>query len=322
MRLPLFSLLVGLSLLAGASGQVPQMINYQGGVALGGTNFQGQGHFKFALLDQDANQTLWSNDGSGSRGTEPRACLNLDVANGVYEVVLGDTNLAHMTPIPSSVFANSHVQLRVWFSGGALPFQQVQPDQPVAAVGYAMMAADVADGAVTAGKLAPGAVTAVNIVAGSIGQDQLASGAAAANLNASGGLILSDQANATNLVQAGFQRIGTATSDGEQWQALGQFTPAARRNHAAVWTGTEMIIWGGWGSSAGLANGARYIPATDTWTPMIQAGAPTVRTGHSALWTGDTMLVCGGREANSTARPDTTLAFSFGSKPLYLYGRP
>ena len=42
---------------------------------------------------------------------------------------------------------------------------------------------------------------------------------------------------------------------------------------------------------------------------MIQAGAPTVRTGHSALWTGDTMLVCGGREANSTARPDTTLAF-------------
>ena len=290
-QLRVLSLLLGLSLLATASGQVPQIINYQGGIALGGTNYQGQGHFKFALLSHDGAQTLWSNDGSGSGGAEPQSSLALDVANGVYEVVLGDTSLSNMTPIPAAVFANRNVRLRVWFSGGASPFQAVQPDQPVAAVGYAMMAAAVADGAVTADKLAPGAVTAATIAPGSIGKDQLAAGAAAANLNASGGLILSDQANAASLVQAGFQKIGTVTSEGEQWQTLGQFTPAARRNHAAVWTGTEMIIWGGTGSVAALNSGARYDPISATWTAIATKGAPSGASIAHAVWTGREMIV-------------------------------
>ena len=124
----ILSLLLGLSLLATASGQVPQIINYQGGIALGGTNYQGQGHFKFALLNQAGNQTLWSNDGSSSGGAEPRSSLALDVANGVYEVVLGDTTLSNMTPISAAVFVNRNVQLRVWFSSGGNAFQQEKVD--------------------------------------------------------------------------------------------------------------------------------------------------------------------------------------------------
>ena len=324
MRFHVLSLLLGLSLLA--SGQVPQMISYQGGVAIGGTNFQGQGHFKFVLLSHDGGQTLWSNDGSGSRGDEPRLSLALDVANGVYEVVLGDISLSNMTPIPAAVFANSNVRLRVWFSDGAHPFQPVSPDQPVAAVGYAMMAADVADGAVTADKLAPGAVTAVSLAAGSVGKDQLAPGAAAVNLNASGGLILSDQPNATNLIQAGFQKVGTVTSDGEQWQTLGQFTPAPRRNHAAVWTGTEMIIWGGWGSSVGLANGARYNPLTETWT-AITSKAPfkTLDDSLQAAWTGTEMIVLASNPSFLSAvydpSADTWRPISTTNAPASLAGR-
>ena len=314
----ILALLVGLSLLTTASGQVPQMINYQGGVALGGTNYQGQGHFKFALLSYDGSQTLWSNDGWGIRGDEPRASLALDVANGVYEVVLGDTTLSNMTPIPATVFANSNVRLRVWFSGGASPFQAVQPDQPVAAVGYAMMAAAVADGAVTSDKLAPGAVTAATIAPGSIGKDQLASGAAAANLNASGGLILSDQANAASLLQAGFQKIGTVTSEGEQWHTLGQFTPAARRNHAAVWTGAEMIICGGTGSIGALGNSARYNPDTDTWTATSTKTAPSSGYIKHAVWTGREMMVLFMGSQNAIYNPATDAWRKFPNFPVHV----
>jgi hypothetical protein len=85
-----------------------------------------------------------------------------------------------------------------------------------------------------------------------------------------------------------------------------------------VWTGQEILVFG----NVTPSPGARYSPLTDTWTPMIQPGAPTLRTGHSAVWTGDTMVVYGGKEANSTTRPDTAQTFAFGAKPLYLYRHP
>ncbi len=44
--------------------------------------------------------------------------------------------------------------------------------------------------------------------------------------------------------------------------------PSPRDIHSAVWTGTEMIIWGGLGASGYLNDGARYNPVTDTWTAL------------------------------------------------------
>src|SRR6476659_9610439 len=41
--------------------------------------------------------------------------------------------------------------------------------------------------------------------------------------------------------------------------------PSARAGHTAVWTGSEMIIWGG-GTSTNLNTGGRYNPSTDSWT--------------------------------------------------------
>ena len=41
--------------------------------------------------------------------------------------------------------------------------------------------------------------------------------------------------------------------------------PPARNYHTAVWTGSEMIIWGGW-NGPGLNTGGRYDPTTDSWT--------------------------------------------------------
>lgn len=71
--------------------------------------------------------------------------------------------------------------------------------------------------------------------------------------------------------------------------------PSPRSGHSLVWTGTEMIVWGGPGQSTeSTGNGARYNPATDTWLPVSNVGVPEARSGHVALWTGSRMIVWGG----------------------------
>jgi N-acetylneuraminic acid mutarotase len=78
--------------------------------------------------------------------------------------------------------------------------------------------------------------------------------------------------------------------------------PTGRFDHTAVWTGTEMIVWGGGYDNTNLNTGARYNPATDTWTPTSTTGAPTARSGHTAVWTGTEMIVWGGNGENTGAR--------------------
>ena len=155
-RTPILSLILGsvLSLVTLASAQVPQMINYQGRVAVGdpAVNFDGTGLFKFALVDSSGSISDWSNDDTSTGGSEPTAAVSLTVTKGLYSVLLG----ANMTAIPSSVFANSDVYLRVWFDDGSNGSQLLTPDQRIAAVGYAMVASTVVDGAITSDKLASG----------------------------------------------------------------------------------------------------------------------------------------------------------------------
>jgi N-acetylneuraminic acid mutarotase len=70
--------------------------------------------------------------------------------------------------------------------------------------------------------------------------------------------------------------------------------PRARLGHTAVWSGSEMIVWGGYDGFIYLSAGARYNPATDTWTPTATANAPSARLDHTAVWTGSEMIVWGG----------------------------
>ena len=85
-----------------------------------------------------------------------------------------------------------------------------------------------------------------------------------------------------------------ATCD-DAWGAMQNGDPRAR--HTAVWTGTELIVWGGYpdAGGSGLNTGGRYVPATNTWTPTSTgAGVPSPRWGHTAVWTGTEMIVWGG----------------------------
>jgi len=65
--------------------------------------------------------------------------------------------------------------------------------------------------------------------------------------------------------------------------------PLARYNHTAVWTGSEMIVWGYDGNTGG-----RYNPSTDNWAATSTTNAPIGRESHTAVWTGAEMIVWGG----------------------------
>lgn len=76
--------------------------------------------------------------------------------------------------------------------------------------------------------------------------------------------------------------------------------PSPRFDPIAVWTGTEMIVWGGFGfySADGqnvgiryLTDGARYDPVTDTWRPVSTIGSPSDRNWGTGVWTGTEMIV-------------------------------
>jgi len=76
--------------------------------------------------------------------------------------------------------------------------------------------------------------------------------------------------------------------------------PDPRHSHTATWTGSEMIVWGGFNGGAYLNTGGRYNPATDSWTPTSVNGAPSGRSLHTAVWTGSTMIVWGGYSRRSS----------------------
>ena len=84
--------------------------------------------------------TYWSNDGTSSAGSEPAAAVNVGVANGLFTVALGDTNVANMTAIEVSTFYQPNLQLRTWFSDGVNGFAALSPLLNLSAAPYSIMA--------------------------------------------------------------------------------------------------------------------------------------------------------------------------------------
>jgi N-acetylneuraminic acid mutarotase len=99
----------------------------------------------------------------------------------------------------------------------------------------------------------------------------------------------------------------TALNDGGRYNPLTDSwtnttttgAPAARFTHAAVWTGNEMIVWGGSGASGYLNDGGRYNPVSNSWTAVTNTGAPAARSFAKAVWTGNEMIVWGGYNGSS-----------------------
>jgi N-acetylneuraminic acid mutarotase len=79
--------------------------------------------------------------------------------------------------------------------------------------------------------------------------------------------------------------------------------PSIRSEHTAVWTGTEMIVFGGqFNVGVQLNTGGRYNPLTDTWTATSTAGASALYR-HAAIWANNRMYISGGVAAGTTGSP-------------------
>ncbi|MGH9001675.1 MAG: Kelch repeat-containing protein, partial [Acidimicrobiia bacterium] len=85
----------------------------------------------------------------------------------------------------------------------------------------------------------------------------------------------------------------------EGWAAVANSPLSGRSHHSMVWTGDEMIVWGGFGVASDnrdgelFADGAAYDPETDDWR-RLPASPLEARQGHFAIWTGREVLIWGG----------------------------
>jgi hypothetical protein len=80
-----------------------------------------------------------------------------------------------------------------------------------------------------------------------------------------------------------------------QWTRLPAGPADSRSSASVVWTGEELIVWGGevQSDSDALNTGAAFSPSTGTWRELPRA--PILgRSGHAAVWTGNEMIVCCG----------------------------
>lgn len=171
----------------------------------------------------------------------------------------------------------------------------------------------IADGAITGAKIAPSQVVkslnglsdAVTLSAGanitltpSGNNIQISSaGTGGGGSLPSGISAFSTNKHDDNLLTAGFSKAGK-TSVGEAWvQGSVSNGPPGAAFPSTLWTGSELIIWGGDISTCG-----RYNPSADRWTAITTNGAPASLGGSQAVWSGTQMVVWGGTTATNSAR--------------------
>jgi lysophospholipase L1-like esterase len=90
----------------------------------------------------------------------------------------------------------------------------------------------------------------------------------------------------------------------DAWTPIGSAgAPAGTAGMTAIWSGSQMIVWGGQDGNGNIINtGAGYDPAARIWIPTAIAGAPAPRGGHTAVWTGTRMVVWGGSGRDSNGQ--------------------
>jgi hypothetical protein len=88
---------------------------------------------------------------------------------------------------------------------------------------------------------------------------------------------------------------------GNSWSTLPTGPLSGRSGMAAVWTGRDVFIWGGYdddslGSFHAAADGALYNPTTHQWR-QLPPSPLSPRVYATALWTGSEVVVIGGQPA-------------------------
>jgi len=101
-------------------------------------------------------------------------------------------------------------------------------------------------------------------------------------------------------VQGISRRAALYDPTSRKWRRTSEAPIVSRSNPTTVWTGSEVLIWGGLDASRHVVDdGAAYDPATDTWRILPRADAPGTGTRtpgvrptmQTAVWTGTELAV-------------------------------
>ena len=85
-----------------------------------------------------------------------------------------------------------------------------------------------------------------------------------------------------------------------RWTELPPAPITGRSSAVAVWTGSQVIFWGGTGDKGRLFNdGAAYEPATRTWSKLPRSPL-TARDNTASTWAGGPIFIWGGRADDSS----------------------
>jgi N-acetylneuraminic acid mutarotase len=305
---------------------VPPVLNYAGQVAVNGEAFDGNGLFKFALVNTDGTTTYWSNDGTSVDGSEPQASVSVSVNGGLYAVLLGNTAQQGMGAIDPAVFAqNSDAKLRVWFSDGVNGFQQLSPDRPFASVPYAFSAgtaqtagsAPIANGAVNLDMLSQDVKTQINapISRSRLSQEVVADINATIGMNRLSTEVTEklNQEKTTNNYNApsvgsllavpygsdapaGYSLYQRGEPKELVWEEKAPVSVARNAyDGVEVLDGNIYFVGGYNGYAKNIAE--RYDPVLDTWTSLQPLSTPIVYLASSVL--NGQLYVIGGKSTNN-----------------------
>ena len=92
---------------------------------------------------------------------------------------------------------------------------------------------------------------------------------------------------------------GPETAAAGDWRMLPDAPVPGRQNTGGVWTGDELLVWGGVPRAAGAA----YDPESDAWRALPEAPLDP-REWHVTVWTGSELIIWGGSAYEEPDDPD------------------
>ena len=292
-------------LIPNSAKSVPKLINFQGSVQKDGKPIEGQGEFKFAIVDNN-NNSLWRNDGIKADG-EPSNSVVLPIVRGVFSIALGDTTISNMAALQLDLFDNENLFVRIWYESSDGVYEQLTPDVRLTSVGFAIKARTVEvipDGIVTNNKLDKTLRDEISSNTSKIAKFEQESN----SIGSLKGVFAS-----YNREEVGYKRIHSFSE--KNWIPLDATNiPTAGSGQAFDGNVNYLFVWGGVvGTENYIKTGAVFNISTSSWSNINTLNAPDSRTSHSGILGNSEFIIWGGLGSNGLVNTGARYQLSDGS---------